>query len=183
MVLGADARVQPRAVMVIPLHALLADVAVVTTWQRDNLTLIAQLVDLEALQELHHAELWVPLDVARALGPREEPCYDEAGERRHSHCLEPAERVESEEGEADEAEDDLDEGEQEDVEDHEPHGLDLLVEGLLDHQSLLQLLAERLILRTGSLQNFQGICDLLLALVLKTLLAKLDGGATFVIFD
>ena len=71
VVARADAGVEPRAVMVIPLHALAADVAVVAPRHGQYLALIAEFIDLESLQEFHHTHIWISLDVARAA----EPCH------------------------------------------------------------------------------------------------------------
>ena len=50
MVARADARVEPGAVMVVPLHAPAANVAVVAPRHGKYLALIAELIDLESLQ-------------------------------------------------------------------------------------------------------------------------------------
>ena len=76
MVARADAGVEPGAVMVVPLHALAADVAVVASRHGKYLALIAEFIDLESLQEFHHAHIWISLDIARAA----EPCH-----KAHQH--------------------------------------------------------------------------------------------------
>ena len=76
MVARADAGVEPGAVMVVPLHALAADVAVVAPRHGKYLALIAEFIDLESLQEFHHAHIWISLDVARAAEPRHKAHQD-----------------------------------------------------------------------------------------------------------
>ena len=49
MVARTDARIEPWAMMVVPLHALAADVAVVAPWHRDYLAFVTELIDLKSL--------------------------------------------------------------------------------------------------------------------------------------
>lgn len=64
MISGPDARVHPGTVMVVPLNAPLANIAVVASRYRDNTTLETELVNFEALEKLTHGYIKVSLDIA-----------------------------------------------------------------------------------------------------------------------
>ena len=76
MVARADARIEPGAVVIVPLHTPAADVAVVAPRHGKYLALIAEFIDLESLQEFHHPHIWISLDVARAAEPRHKAHQD-----------------------------------------------------------------------------------------------------------
>ena len=54
VVARANARVNPRTVMIVPLNASLTDVAVVAPWDGNDLALEAKFIHFEAFQKLRH---------------------------------------------------------------------------------------------------------------------------------
>ena len=161
VVARADAGVEPGAVMVVSLHALPTDVAVVAPRQRNDLALVAQFVHLKSLQKFKHGHAWLSLDVPGPSAPSDEPKEKQSAERDHGHCLEPAQRFYREEWEADEAEHNLDEGKQADIEEGQPGRLHLLGQRLRDHKSLFKLLTAGLILVACSLEYPQRLFKLI----------------------
>lgn len=69
VVARANAGVEPGAVMVVALHTLPTDVAVIAPRQCNDLALVAQLVHLKALQKFQHWHARLSLNVAGPPAP------------------------------------------------------------------------------------------------------------------
>ena len=64
-----DAAIQPRAVMVISFHALIADIAVVASRQLDDIAVEANLMDCETIEELGLRSACISSNEARTQVP------------------------------------------------------------------------------------------------------------------
>ena len=63
MIRATDTIVNPRTVMVISVNALIADVAMSTLWQTNNLAERTETLCIECLQQAHKVNLGVMFDV------------------------------------------------------------------------------------------------------------------------
>ena len=78
VVASANAAIQPRAVMVISFHALIAYVAVVASRQLDDMAVEANLMDCETIEELGLRSACISSNEART----QVPCHPSCGHEK-----------------------------------------------------------------------------------------------------